>query len=208
MASPSRLYPNALAQALAGNILVTSTWKVILVNSSYAFADAHVHYSDAIADEVTGTGYTAGGAAAATPTVTVTAASSWAVLAAVSTAYAVGQVVRPATANGFVYQAAVAGTSGATAPTFPTVFGETVVDGGVTWTCVGTSVVAISAGSASWASSTITAYGAILYDAATGTDTTEPLICYVDFGAAVSSTNGTFQVTPDPNLGYIAVTPA
>lgn len=208
MSSPAKLFPYALANALAGTVKTSDTWKVLLVNSSYTFATSQEFYSSVSADEVTGTGYTAGGATVTTPTVTVTAASSWSVSWGASTAYSVGQVVRPATANGYVYECVVAGTSGSTAPTFPTVFGETVTDGTVTWVCAGESVVAISAGSASWTSSTITAYGAILYDAQTGVSTTDPLIAYIDFGGAVSSTNGTFEVSPDPALGYASVTPA
>ncbi len=53
---------------------------------------------------------------------------------AASTAYSLGAAVRPATRNGFCYEATVAGTSAASAPTFPTTAGNTVVDGGVTWT--------------------------------------------------------------------------
>lgn len=52
-----------------------------------------------------------------------------------STAYALGDVVRPSTRNGFVYEATGAGTSGGTEPVlWPVVAGQTVVDGGVTWT--------------------------------------------------------------------------
>lgn len=53
--------------------------------------------------------------------------------AAVTTAYTVGQCVKPATANGHWYVCAVAGTSGGTAPTWPTAAGATVTDGTVTW---------------------------------------------------------------------------
>ncbi len=52
-----------------------------------------------------------------------------------STAYTVGTLVRPATVNGYVYKCTTAGTTAATAPTFPTVPGNTVTDGTVVWTC-------------------------------------------------------------------------
>ena len=45
-------------------------------------------------------------------------------------------------------------------------------------------------------SSTITARYAVIYDS-TGTSSTSALIGYVDFGADVSTTNGTFQITWD-----------
>jgi hypothetical protein len=53
-----------------------------------------------------------------------------------SNAYALGAVVRPVTANGFAYEVTTAGTSGGSEPTWPTVVGATVVNGGVTFTCV------------------------------------------------------------------------
>lgn len=54
-----------------------------------------------------------------------------------STAYTVGDIVVPATPNGYYYVASAAGTSGGTIPTFPTTEGDTVVDGDVTWVCAG-----------------------------------------------------------------------
>ena len=56
--------------------------------------------------------------------------------AAVSTAYAVGDVVVPATPNSHWYMATVAGTSAGSAPSFPT-NGSTVTDGTVTWQDMG-----------------------------------------------------------------------
>lgn len=54
---------------------------------------------------------------------------------AASTAYALGDVVRPTTRNGFVYEVTAAGTSSGTEPvSWPTTPGNTVVDGGVTFT--------------------------------------------------------------------------
>lgn len=71
---------------------------------------------------------------ATTPTVT---SNSSAPARANTTAYALGAYVTPATANGFYYKATTAGTSGGTVPTYPTTIGGTVVDGTVTWTCMG-----------------------------------------------------------------------
>lgn len=51
-----------------------------------------------------------------------------------STAYALGAAVRPTARNAFVYEATVAGSSGAAEPAWPTTAGATVVDGTVTWT--------------------------------------------------------------------------
>lgn len=53
-----------------------------------------------------------------------------------NTAYVVGQKVVPLALNGYVYECTVAGTSHATnEPTWPTVLGNTVTDGTVTWRC-------------------------------------------------------------------------
>lgn len=54
-----------------------------------------------------------------------------------TTAYTLGTYLVPATSNGFYYRVTAAGTSGGTIPTFPTVVGNTVVDGTVTLTCAG-----------------------------------------------------------------------
>ena len=54
-----------------------------------------------------------------------------------ATNYALGNRVIPTVANGFYYEVtADAGSSGGTEPTWPTTIGDTVVDGGITWTCM------------------------------------------------------------------------
>lgn len=53
-----------------------------------------------------------------------------------------------------------------------------------------------TAANTTWTTSTITARNAIVYKS-TGTATTSPLINYVAFGADVSTTAGTFQITWD-----------
>lgn len=44
-----------------------------------------------------------------------------------------------------------------------------------------------------WSSSTITARGAVIYKS-TGTASTDLLVCYIDFGADKSSSNGNFTI--------------
>lgn len=61
-----------------------------------------------------------------------------------STAYLVGDQRVPTTPNGYYYQVTVAGTSGASAPTWPTTIGNTVSDGGVTWRCQGAGLKGLS----------------------------------------------------------------
>ncbi len=56
--------------------------------------------------------------------------------------------------------------------------------------------VYLSAANVSWASSTITARYAVIYDSSA---TNSPLIGYVDFGQDYSSNNGTLQITWDAN---------
>lgn len=49
--------------------------------------------------------------------------------------YTAGNYVRPVTRNGFIYECTTGGTSGESAPTWPTAAESTVEDGTVTWTC-------------------------------------------------------------------------
>lgn len=57
-----------------------------------------------------------------------------------------------------------------------------------------TNVWAFDADDAAWASSTITARLAVVYDSTPGTAATRPLISYVDFGGDNSTSSGTFTV--------------
>ena len=60
---------------------------------------------------------------------TVAATTTYAAL----TAFVIGDVVAPG--NGYTYRATAAGTSAASAPTWPTTTDATVTDGTVTWRC-------------------------------------------------------------------------
>lgn len=128
----SVIYNSFKKKIMDGSIdLDTDTIKVALVTSSYTpDADAHDFFDD-ITNEVSGTGYSAGGATLANKTVTA----------------------------------------------------DNTDDEGV-----------FDADDTSWASSTITARGAVLYKS-TGVASTSPLICYIDFGSNIVSTGGTFLIT-------------
>jgi hypothetical protein len=70
-----------------------------------------------------------------------------------------------------------------------------------------TNVIKLDADDVTWASSTITARYAVIYDATPATNATRPLIGYVDFGSDQSSSNGNFTITWD-STGIVRVTVA
>jgi len=123
---------NSLLEDLARGAIDfdTDTFRAMLVTATYvANKDTHAKRSD-VTNEVTGTGYTAGGT---TVTATVTRDNA-------------------------------------------------------------TDRVDITFANPSWASSTITARGVVIYKSRGGAATADELVCYGDFGSNVSSTNGTFTV--------------
>ena len=145
MAVTAKMYGLALQSAFNKEIDWDSdAIKVMLCTSAYVpDQDAH-RYKSSVTNEVTGTGYTAGGATLTSPTFTYTAA---------------------------------------------------------------TNVLMLDAADTSWASSTITARYAVIYDSTPATDATRPLIGYVDFGADVVSSAGTFSITWD-SAGIFTLTAA
>lgn len=68
-------------------------------------------------------------------------------------------------------------------------------------------VATFDAADTSWSASTITARYAVVYDSTPATDATRPLIFYIDFGADVISSGGTFTITFDV-LGLFTMTAA
>jgi hypothetical protein len=208
MAVTSNLFQSALDQALQGNINYPShAIKMALLTSTATPSLATwVHFSD-LTNEVSGAGYTAGGVTLGTKTNTETVANSWATTWAATTAFNAGDIIRPATGNGFLYVCVAAGTTGASTPTFPTVQGATVVDSGATWSCLGESITVWSSAAAQWTSATFSARYGVIYDSNTGTASTEPLIALINFGADQSPSSGTLTVTP-PSLGWFLTSPA
>lgn len=61
--------------------------------------------------------------------------------------------------------------------------------------------VEVTAGAVTWPTATITAVAAIIYKD-TGNAATSPLICSIDFGQSVASTNGDFTVTPTGSMKF------
>lgn len=55
--------------------------------------------------------------------------------------------------------------------------------------------VDVELGAAGWASATITARGAVYYKSRGGLASADELVAYIDFGADITSTNGTFALT-------------
>ena len=86
----SKLYGNAIKAAFNKEIdWDTDTIKVALLSSAYTpNQDTHDYFDDVVANEVTGTGYTAGGATLASKTSTYDAASNVTVLDAADVVWA------------------------------------------------------------------------------------------------------------------------
>ena len=194
MATPYRKF---LSKVLNKEVdLDSDTLKGTLHTASYTpNLDTHAYVSDLTNELGTAGGYTAGGVTVTGLTVTYTAANSWGTAAATSTAYALGTVVRPSTGNGFLYRAAVAGTSGGSAPTWPTVVGQTVTDGSVTWECVGSGITVVDCDDPTWAA----AFTAgpfrylVIHDHTPATDATRPLVSLTDFGSNQTGGGGAFS---------------
>lgn len=197
------IYPSALRMLQNGTLdLDTDTLKLALVTSSYTYSSAHDYFNDITNEVANGNGYTSGGATVGSVTLTTTLANSWATTWGTGTAYTLGQLVIPSTPNTYIYQCVVAGTShAATEPTWTTTKGVNNTDNTVTWLNVGKSVTVFDFADVSWAASTITARGAVLYED-TGDTATSALICFLDFDSDVTSTAATFTVTV-PSIGLL-----
>lgn len=188
--------------------LDSDSLKCSLHTSTYTLAiNTDQFVSDLTNELSTASGYTSGGATV-TGSFALTVANSWASTAAVSTAYTVGQVRRPSTGNGFLYRCVVAGTSGGSAPTWPTVYGTTVADGSVTWLNIGAAVIVLDLTDATlWSSFSAGPFRyAVVSDRTPGTAATQPLICVFDFGSNQTGGGGNFDLaTPVEGILTIPV---
>lgn len=244
MAVTASLYGGFLKSLAAKQVNLNSdTFKVMLLSNSYTPSDTHQYQSDLGGTEITGTGYTAGGATLSSVTAAYTAAIAnptslaqtpsgtggtfaagtyyWVVTAvdAVGESAISNEVTATLTgstssvaltwtavtnATGYkVYRTAVGGGAGN-----ENILVTTISSGStVTYTDTGTAGTTLTpptsnttggliftAANVSWASSTITAYYAVVVDTTPGTAGTNPLVGYINFGGAQSDTAGTFQI--------------
>jgi hypothetical protein len=165
--------------------------------SSYALnADTHDYVDDLTNELATGGGYTAGGLSVTGESLSYTAANSWSTQWAASTAYTADDVVRPTTGNGFLYRAVTTGSSGASQPTWPTTIGATVVDSGVTWSCVGRGIIVFDITTdPSWPTFTATGIRySVLSDRTPGAAATQPLLGYTDWVTDQAGGGGSFTI--------------
>lgn len=205
MAVTVNWYGAGLRQALSGGLdLDSDTFRVSLHTDSYAPDRAAHEFHDDLTGEVSGDGYTTGGATAGSPAVAFTAANSWGTSRANTTAYVAGQYVRPATGNTYVYQALTSGTTAGSPPTYPTTIGGTVSDGTVTWLCVGIGVLTFDFSDVAWVESTIADARYAVVCKWTGSSGTSPLLGLIDFGADLSTNDGTIAIQLD-SAGLLAI---
>lgn len=195
-------FRNALAQSFTAKSVDwdSDSLKLTLHTSTYTpNLDSNIFVSDLSNELSTAGGYTSGGVTLTSPTVTYTAANSWGTQRANSTAYTVGQIVRPATGNGSLYRCAVAGTSAGTVTTLDTLLGSNTIDGStLAWDNVGKGIIVLDAADATWATATFTGvrYG-VISDRTPGTAATQPLLGLIDFTTDQSGGGGAFTLVWD-----------
>jgi hypothetical protein len=62
--------------------------------------------------------------------------------------------------------------------------------------------VEITCSAPNWPSASITAAGMVVYKSRGGAASADELLCFIDFGGNVTSTNGTFTATPTGSLKF------
>lgn len=199
----ARWYALAVQAAVKGDLDLDNGMFWQLHTSAYTPNLVTDQFQSGLTNELAaGAGYTqgtptGGGLAAGAPvSIAVTAANSWTVQRAATTAYNVDDVVRPAAGNGFLYRCAVAGSTAAGLPTYPTVLGTTVADGGVTWEMVGSAIMVVNYADPVFGSP-FTATGiryAVLIDKTSGVAATNPVVGLIDFGSNQAGGGGSWTI--------------
>lgn len=200
-------YAAALGKACNAETDMDDNMTATLHSSGYALDRfTHDYVDDLTSELATGSGYTAGGVSVGAVTRTLTVANSWSVQRANGATYAVGDVVRPTVGNGFVYRAVVGGAAAGAPPAFPTVLGQTVTDGAVTWECYARAITVFQCTTApTWAGATFTARYCVLSDRTQGAAAAQLLIAVADFGGNLTGGGGPFTVSPHPALGHFHI---
>ncbi|MFZ5892409.1 MAG: hypothetical protein ACOY0T_15220 [Myxococcota bacterium] len=139
----------SVASIVGNRLRLTSTGSRIVINSTYADdTTSKLGLQNGVYEDIGNDG--TAGAQLVVPWQSPSA------IAASATAYAVGDVVVPISANSYWYKATVAGTSAGGDPSWPTTLGASVSDGGVTW----------MTGGRVWKANIKWAPGDVLYDIA------------------------------------------
>lgn len=205
------LYAGGLRAAMGGGVtggrdLDSDTFKATLHTNSYTPTVTHAFQSDLTNELATAGGYTAGGVTLTGVALTVVAANSWTTTHAVSTAFTVGRVVRPSTGNGYLYQVVVAGTTAASAPTWPTTVGATVTDGTVTWANIGRAAIKFTCSDISWSTFTAGPFRhAVIADTTPGSSATNPLIIALSYADDQTGGGLAHTITPDAGTGLFVI---
>lgn len=196
----ARAYGSAVGDALAGRINWLTGTIVATLHTSSMTPDVLTHnrVDDLTAEVVTGHGYTQGtGQTVTGKTSTFTPAAS--MTARVNTtAYVVGDMVRPATSNGHIYRCLAAGTTASSEPTWPTAGLATVTDGSVTWSEFGRGVTVLSCDNIAFGGITGSALYVVFSDRTDPDAADEPLIMLVTLESALSGTT-TWTYEPPAN---------
>jgi hypothetical protein len=85
--------------------------------------------------------------------------------------------------------------------------GQTVADGGATWACAGDAAFVFTSASVGWTDATFSASYAVIYDAQSGSASTDPLIVLITFGTAQAPSGSNLTLLPDPALGWFVFSP-
>lgn len=176
MSAAGDMYMRAIEAAFAGNFnFVSDTLKLGLLTPNYnPSLIVDQRWTDISLNEITpGGSYVAGGKALTAVNSTTYASAFWGVRRVNSSTYNFGDIIGLATDNGFLYRAVVGGVTASAVPsglTTLTTVGQTVVDGGVTWACVGYAVFTLftGGGNVDWPSVTGSVAYAVLYDSISG----------------------------------------
>lgn len=207
---PTNIYGLTLADVFSAVVDIDSnSWQAMLITSAYTPNFDTDHFVSTIrANEVGASGSYASGGSVVALTVSYVLATS-ATARGNTTAYSVGEIVRPAVTNGHVWRCVVAGTSTGSEPAAITTFsgapGQSVTDGSVTWAECGRGFVkVVPPSSVAWTTATITARYCVIANFTPGTDATRQLLACIDFGSNQTSTAGTWTLTFD-TFGLIIV---
>jgi hypothetical protein len=197
------LYRQAQLSAWSGQVnWAGGTITATLHTSAYTpNLDTHRYVTDLSGELASGAGYTLGGKVLAGRTSAYLPAGSWPDTWAPVTGYVIGQVIRPALSPSMLFRCWSGGSSGSAAPAWPTVPGQVVTDGTVSWSAIGAGAVALAAAALQWASFTAGFRYIVLSDRTNVSPAAQPLLAVADMGGTASGSGGNLDVIFDAGFG-------